>query len=65
MRPHSLPLIVDLQGVDLSFRGIACIEIEYAEMFTRAFPGRRPGRRTGQPGDHERLERPNTGRRSI
>jgi hypothetical protein len=39
-------------------RGIAYIEIEYAEIFARAFPGRRPRRRPGKPGDHERLERP-------
>lgn len=38
--------------------GMACIEIEHAEMFARAFPGRRPGRRPGKPVDHELLERP-------
>jgi len=34
-------------------RGMACIEIEHAEMFARAFAGRRPGRRPGKPGDHD------------
>jgi hypothetical protein len=33
-------------------------EIEHAEMFARAFLGRRPGRRPGKPGDPERKERP-------
>lgn len=39
-------------------RGMACIEIEHAEMFARAFPGRRRGRRPGKFGDPERPERP-------
>jgi hypothetical protein len=33
-------------------------EIEHAEMFARASPGRRPGRKPGKPGDPERPERP-------
>ncbi|PMD62311.1 uncharacterized protein K444DRAFT_610387 [Hyaloscypha bicolor E] len=33
-------------------------EIEHAEMFARAFPGRRPGGRPGKPGDPEHSGRP-------
>jgi hypothetical protein len=37
---------------------MACIEIEYAEMFARVFPGFLPGRLSGKPGDRERPKRP-------